>query len=564
MRISSKCIALFCIIPILFVAAGCSGGGGGGTSVAATTPNLSIKLTDNPGDYLNVFVTISGIYAVIEDSGIFPLEFGEFESPAVVAETPDDFTVDLLQLAGGESIEIGLGDLPDGKLDQLRLIVTAAELYAYEDVVQLDGPDPGNDISHVVGAFGVKVPSGAQTGIKLNPREVYIQSGSLTSLTLDFDADKSIVKLGSSGKGKKKGTYYFILKPVIFILDALGATPVDTDTVAVNLDFPTGLEVTADVGSGSIIPDGNLLVCNAGTSNTVLDMDAYAAFESGVPVDATTLTPFASFADTDGSGEAYVNSPSGVTQYMDLVWIANAASVVAADSAGTVTEIYTSGVLNTIYIDNDPPTDSIEGLVETSGIEFGGFAPDGSLSGYDWLALQTNSNGSVTGLNIKDSLIFDVLVPASFSAPSDAVFIAEPISIGDPEGTTLGWLFVTDAAANEVVKLRLTATGGSVGDAATGIAVSEEGVFTPALISEPVGIAYSNMTNYLYIANRGNGTISAIGLDGTEIATYDTGLGADALNGIDVYTGGTGDLVYFTNTAGNTVEAFVAISYAVE
>jgi hypothetical protein len=557
MKAFGKWVALICILPVFFLAFGCSGGGGGGS---ATTPNLSLKLTDNPGDYLNVFVTFTGIYAIIEDYEPLPLTFADFDSPAVVEETPDSFTVDLLQLANGNAIEIALGDLPEGQLNQLRLIVTAAELYAYEDVVQRDGPDDGDDITHVVAEFDVKVPSGPQTGIKLNPRDVYIQSGALTSLTLDFDADKSIVKLGPPHKPKKKKKDYdFILKPVIFILGASGAIPVDTETVALNLDFPTGLEVTNDVGSGSIIPDGNVLVCNAGTSNTLLDLDAVGAFGSATPIDATTVTPFASIADTDGGGEAYVNSPSGVTQHMDLVWIANAASIVAAGNAGTVTEIYTDGTLNTIYIDNDPPTDSVEGLITTSGIEFGGFAPDGSLTGYEWLVFQTNGNGSVTGLNIKDTLLFDVLVASSFSAPSDAVFIPGAVSVGDAEGATIGWLYVTDAGANEVVMLKLTATGGAIGDAATGIAVAQEAVFTPSFISEPVGIAYSDMTGRLYIANRGNGTVSAIGLDGTEIETYDTGLGADAINGIDVYTGGAADLVFFTNTAANTLEGFEAL-----
>jgi hypothetical protein len=406
------------------------------------------------------------------------------------------------------------------------------------------------------------VPSGPQTGIKLNPRDVDVRSGSLTSITLDFDADKSIVKLGPPEKPKSKDIH-FILKPVIFILEAFGTTPVDTETAAVNLDFPTGLEVAQGVGSGSIIPDGNVIVANAGTSNEVLDMDASSALDSGIPIDATTLTPFASSADTSG-GEPYVNSPSGVTQYMDLVWIANEASVTAAGNAGTVTEIYTNGSLSTIYIDNDPPTDSLEGLVATSGIEFGGLAPDGLLSPNEFLVFQTNGNGSVTGLNIKDTLIFDILAAGSFSAPSDAVFIPAPISAGDPAGTLFGTLYVTDAVANELVMLEVRTTGGTVGSPGVGIEVTAQSTFTYAFVSEPVGIAFSNMSDRLYIANRGNGTITAVGLDGAEIETYDTGLGGDAINGIDVYTGGTGDLVYFTNTAASTLEAFVAVSYIVE
>jgi DNA-binding beta-propeller fold protein YncE len=139
------------------------------------------------------------------------------------------------------------------------------------------------------------------------------------------------------------------------------------------------------------------------------------------------------------------------------------------------------------------------------------------------------------------------------------VFVPASIAAGDPEGTVLGWLHVTDAGADELVMLELSVAGGPIGAPGTGIAVSSQSTFTYPFMSQPIGIAYSTMTGYLYIGNRGNGTVIAVDEStGAEIATFDTGLGADAINGIDVYAAGAGDVVFFTNTAANTLEKFEA------
>jgi hypothetical protein len=548
MRKIRMLVILLCILPLMFTA--CSGGGGGSSAEAEGETNLLLSLMDNPGDYLSVYVTIAGIYAVIDGSPPIRLEFADFSSGAVVGETSEGVTFDLIQLSNQEPIEFALGNLPDGNLQQIRLIITEASLTAYEEIVGVDGPDADDVVTpDAIADFPVKVPSGAQTGIKLNPRNVEVQSGSLTSLTLDFDADKSIVKLGGAGQGERE--YDFILKPVIFILEAIGAISADTQTVATGLNFPTGVHVAENVGGGSIIAEGSVLVANAGVSgansNTVLAIDV-----SGIlPIDATALDPFVSSV-TEIDGEPLVNSPTGVAQYLDLVWVANAASVVAAANDGTVAEIYTSGIPSGVFIDNFLPSTSSFGLVSTSGVEFGGFAPNGTLAGDDLLVFETNGNGSITGLNLKDNEKFDILPDGTFTSPSDLAFVAEPIVADDPPDTRLGWLYVTDAATNEMTIVELTTTGGNVGEAGTGIAASIVDTLTYAFASEPVGIAFSPGSGRLYIANRGNGSIVLVALDGTEIETHDTSLGGDAINGIAVVSTGTEDVVFLTNTAGNT------------
>jgi len=384
----------------------------------------------------------------------------------------------------------------------------------------------------------------------LNPQDVDIESRSLTSLTLDFDADKSIVQLGGAGSANRD--FDFILKPVIFIVEAVGTVPVDAETAAIGFNFPTAVEVAEDVGPASVIGEGNVLVASAGAGtleNTVVAVDVYDIDD---PVDASTLVPFASDEDVI-LGEPIVNSPSGLAQFLDLVWISNAASAVGLYNAGSVAELYTSGNFRTGYLGNLPPTESVAGLVETSGVEFGGFAPNGSLAGEDLVIYQTNANGSITGILVSDELIFDIVPAGTFSEPSDLAFVpnSTPLQAGGPAGSVLGTLFVTDAAADEVGMVRLTTTGGLVGDSATRVAGQLLQVLTYPFLSEPIGIAYSESSDRLFIANRGNGTIIVIRPDGTEVATFDTGFGADSLNAIDVMPGGTGNVVFVANTGGN-------------
>ncbi|UCD58878.1 MAG: DUF4382 domain-containing protein, partial [Candidatus Hydrogenedentota bacterium] len=180
-------VVLFSLFAAFTVACG-GGGGSGSISFSSSSGTLQVNMTDNPGDYLNVFVTIVGIEAIVGGSGHFALDFADFDSPAIVKRTDDSVTVDLILLSDEEPIEFAFGDLPEGKVNQIRLIISEASLIAYEDVVGIDGPDPGNTITHVKAEFEVKVPSGPQTGVKLNPRDVQIRAGSLTIVTLDFDA----------------------------------------------------------------------------------------------------------------------------------------------------------------------------------------------------------------------------------------------------------------------------------------------------------------------------------------------------------------------------------------
>jgi hypothetical protein len=123
-------------------------------------------------------------------------------------------TVNLLELANGVREQLALIDLAPGHYDQLRLIIG-------------DVPDSGTNIlgtahpsaNYVIAAndavHDMKIPSGMQTGIKL-VQGFDINANSTTELTFDFDASRSVVKAGNSGK--------YILKPTIKVIDDTTAT----------------------------------------------------------------------------------------------------------------------------------------------------------------------------------------------------------------------------------------------------------------------------------------------------------------------------------------------------
>lgn len=187
----------------------------------ATSGSLRLYLVDAPGDYEAVNIVVTGVQA--HRAGDDSLS-GWF---TVAADTD---TVDLLQYTDGNVFMLADSVLAAGHYTQLRLMVGQGSH------VVVDGE------SHPL-----EIPSGMQTGIKLN-HPFDLTEGALYEATLDFDADRSIHTTG-------QGTY--MLRPVIRVVVnrtsgsisgrvepalALAAvsTVAGTDTVVVHADPVTG------------------------------------------------------------------------------------------------------------------------------------------------------------------------------------------------------------------------------------------------------------------------------------------------------------------------------------
>lgn len=97
---------------------------------------------------------------------------------------------DLLTLQNGKTADLGVSELPAGHYGQIRLKLESASLVVNGEEQSL------------------KVPSGAQSGLKINGGFEVVADKTL-SLTIDFDAGKSLKE--TKGQG-------WILKPVIKLL----------------------------------------------------------------------------------------------------------------------------------------------------------------------------------------------------------------------------------------------------------------------------------------------------------------------------------------------------------
>jgi len=116
---------------------------------------------------------------------------------------------DLLLLNNGASAVLGDTSLTEGTYTQIRLIVEDRN-YVVDDGVN----------------YPLTIPSGTQTGIKLN-HSFEIESGKLYELFLDFNVDKS-VKITGNGKYKLKPTIRVM--PVVISGSIFGQVlPLDAD-----------------------------------------------------------------------------------------------------------------------------------------------------------------------------------------------------------------------------------------------------------------------------------------------------------------------------------------------
>lgn len=154
---------------------------------------VTVRLTDAPPGSVPVqsaTVWISRVELVGGDS---------MSSPHfVVSDTPAVY--DLLNLQGGVSALLGSDSIPVGSYEQLRLIVDSGEVTIGPGVTFSDGSTTKS----------FKVPSGMQTGIKVNfGGPVQVHPGEQV-LVVDFDVSRSFVFTGPSG-----GPFKALFKPVL-------------------------------------------------------------------------------------------------------------------------------------------------------------------------------------------------------------------------------------------------------------------------------------------------------------------------------------------------------------
>ncbi|MEZ4694893.1 MAG: DUF4382 domain-containing protein [Rhodothermales bacterium] len=177
--------------------AGCDGFGSDGSS------RITVKLTDYPfpcDDAEAAIVTVRRV------------ELAGSDSLAPVVLFDSTFVVNLLDLRDGVTATLAEADLPQGDYSQLRFIVADDAAVVMKDSTRFD----------------LKVPSGPQTGIKLNLPDFSTDGlGDEVVVTVDFNVENSFVVKGNPNSSKEIVGFNF--KPVLKIQSVeINGAPVDT------------------------------------------------------------------------------------------------------------------------------------------------------------------------------------------------------------------------------------------------------------------------------------------------------------------------------------------------
>jgi len=194
-RFQWRRLALVSGLALLLTACGGGGGGGDGTA-GAGTGTLRLALTDAPAcGYDKVNVTIDRI-RVHQSGSAAESDAGWSEIVLSPAKR-----VDLLGLTNGVLAELGQTALPAGKYTQLRLVLA-----------ENGGATPFANSVLPTGAtaeVALTTPSAQQSGLKLNTH-IEVAANQMADFVIDFDACKSVVSAGNSGK--------YLLKPVLKVI----------------------------------------------------------------------------------------------------------------------------------------------------------------------------------------------------------------------------------------------------------------------------------------------------------------------------------------------------------
>ena len=197
------------------ILAACGGGSGGGN--AAATGTLKVALTDAPAcGYDNVWVTVTKVRVHRSETAN---DADADWSEVLVDPAGSGRRIDLLELQNGVLAELGQTSLPAGHYSQVRLVLA-------------DNKDVANANELVLSSTKERVlldtPSAQQSGLKLK-HGFDVEANTEADVVLDFDACRSIVKAGNSGK--------YNLKPVIAVLPVLTGSingAVDPDAARAN------------------------------------------------------------------------------------------------------------------------------------------------------------------------------------------------------------------------------------------------------------------------------------------------------------------------------------------
>lgn len=150
------------------------------------TANLTVRMTDAPGDYDAVLVDVQDVEIHVETES--ELEGDADGDGWISVGNVETGVYDLLELTGGVTQLLADTEVPAGYVSQIRLVLGS------ENSVVINGDSKP-----------LNTPSAQQSGLKLQVNQEF-EAGENYSFLLDFNVDESIVTTGNGG---------YNLKPVI-------------------------------------------------------------------------------------------------------------------------------------------------------------------------------------------------------------------------------------------------------------------------------------------------------------------------------------------------------------
>lgn len=301
MKVTKVWRPLILLVVMAVALGGCvSGIGLNGSKQAPGT--LSMYLTDAPAnDIAEVNITIKEVHVRRDNS---------WEVLTTFEEEDGFLAVNLLDLRFDE-VPLGVTNLPAGAYSEIRLIVD-------------DSSTDGSNVTLRDGTVvHLKIPSGPQSGLKIKHNFV-VQSGAVTSLTLDADVRDFVHEAGQSGK---------------YIMN------------------PNAIRVTDRLRSGTI--SGRVV---ADDGEPITDRDVTIQLYEDLDGEAIAQT-FALPGDTDINGDAYL---AGEFRFNAVPASASGKYIITITAEGFETKVIPEIEvlpLKDTKIDGDPEEDGVQPIV---------------------------------------------------------------------------------------------------------------------------------------------------------------------------------------------------------
>ncbi len=227
---------------------------------------LQVRLTDSPDPNVKeVWIDVKEVRINMKDTN------------DIILEGAHPGLYNLLDLTDGKDTLLADAQIPTGDISQIRLVL-------------------GNN-NYIITKSGERIelttPSAQQSGLKVQIHQS-VTGGQLYRLILDFDAGKSIVKAGNSGK--------YILKPVLRIISfvASGGNLKGTvlpDSVRTSVYAINGVDTVASTFTNTLngnflfndIPAGNYSLSYVPTDTTFKAAQRNASVTLGQTATADTV-----------------------------------------------------------------------------------------------------------------------------------------------------------------------------------------------------------------------------------------------------------------------------------